>query len=151
MKISVLLSVALGIAGVVMVVVLWTILSGMGVFDQINGIVGQVVRTASSASTSWTSSAWPGALAVDRHRGHRRHPGDRDRDPRGVPLQRLQRPRRRRPAHPHRRLTGPGARRRRAVLSAGAGGVTSCTAPPPWAAQPIAVNGPIAQTVRALP
>ena len=44
MKISFLLSVALGIAGVVMVFVLWTILAGMGVFDQINGIVGQVVQ-----------------------------------------------------------------------------------------------------------
>ena len=44
MKISFLLSVALGIAGVVMVFVLWTILAGMGVFDQINGIIGQVVQ-----------------------------------------------------------------------------------------------------------
>jgi len=44
MKISFLLSVALGIAGVVMVFVLWTILAGMGVFDQINGIVGEVVQ-----------------------------------------------------------------------------------------------------------
>jgi hypothetical protein len=44
MKISFLLSVALGIAGVVMVFVLWTILAGMGVFDQINGVVGQVVQ-----------------------------------------------------------------------------------------------------------
>ena len=44
MKIAFLLSVALGIAGVVMVFVLWTILAGMGVFDQVNGIVGQVVQ-----------------------------------------------------------------------------------------------------------
>ena len=44
MKISFLLSVALGIAGVVMVFVLWTILAGMGVFDQVNGIIGQVVQ-----------------------------------------------------------------------------------------------------------
>ena len=44
MKIAFLLSVALGIAGVVMVFVLWTILAGMGVFDQINGIVGEVVQ-----------------------------------------------------------------------------------------------------------
>lgn len=34
MKVSFLLSVALGIAMVVMVFVLWTILAGMGVFDQ---------------------------------------------------------------------------------------------------------------------
>ncbi len=47
MKISFLLSVALGIAGVVMVAVLWTILNGMGVFDQVNGIVGQVVQDGS--------------------------------------------------------------------------------------------------------
>lgn len=44
MKISFLLSVALGIAMVVMVFVLWTILAGMGVFDQINGVIGQVVQ-----------------------------------------------------------------------------------------------------------
>ena len=44
MKISFLLSVALGIAMVVMVFVLWTILAGMGVFDQVNGIIGQVVQ-----------------------------------------------------------------------------------------------------------
>ncbi len=44
MKISFLLSVALGIAGVVMVSVLWTILNGMGVFDQVNGVVGQIVQ-----------------------------------------------------------------------------------------------------------
>lgn len=44
MKISLMLSVAMGIAGVVMVFVLWTILAGMGVFDQINGIIGQVVQ-----------------------------------------------------------------------------------------------------------
>ncbi|WP_377639311.1 DUF3566 domain-containing protein [Oryzobacter terrae] len=48
MKISFLLSVALGIAGVVMVFVLWTILAGMGVFDQINGVIGQVVQDGSS-------------------------------------------------------------------------------------------------------
>lgn len=44
MKMSFLLSVALGIAGVVMVSVLWTILAGMGVFDQVNGLVGQIVQ-----------------------------------------------------------------------------------------------------------
>lgn len=44
MKISFLLSVALGIAGVVMVFVLWTILAGMGVFDQVNGLVGQIIQ-----------------------------------------------------------------------------------------------------------
>ena len=48
MKISFLLSVALGIAGVVMVAVLWTILNGMGVFDQVNGVVGQIVQDNSS-------------------------------------------------------------------------------------------------------
>lgn len=48
MKVSFLLSVALGIAMVVMVFVLWTILAGMGVFDQINGVVGQVVQDGAS-------------------------------------------------------------------------------------------------------
>ena len=44
MKLSFLLSVALGIAGVVMVAVLWTVLEGMGVFDQVNGVIGQVIQ-----------------------------------------------------------------------------------------------------------
>jgi hypothetical protein len=44
MKMSFLLSVALGIAGVVMVSVLWMILAGMGVFDQVNGLVGQIIQ-----------------------------------------------------------------------------------------------------------
>jgi hypothetical protein len=48
MKMSFLLSVALGIAMVVMVAVLWTILEGMGVFDQVNGVIGQVVQDGSS-------------------------------------------------------------------------------------------------------
>ena len=44
MKMSFLLSVALGIALVVMVAVLWLILAGMGVFGQINNLVGQIVQ-----------------------------------------------------------------------------------------------------------
>ena len=44
MKMSFLLSVALGIAGVVMVSVLWMILAGMGVFDQVNSLVGQIIQ-----------------------------------------------------------------------------------------------------------
>jgi hypothetical protein len=48
MKMSFLLSVALGIAMVVMVAVLWTILEGMGVFDQVNGVIGQVVQDGSN-------------------------------------------------------------------------------------------------------
>ena len=48
MKMSFLLSVALGIAGVVMVAVLWTILAGMGVFDQVNGLVGQIIQDGNS-------------------------------------------------------------------------------------------------------
>jgi hypothetical protein len=44
MKMSFLLSVALGIAGVVMISVLWTILAGMGVFDQVNDLVGQIIQ-----------------------------------------------------------------------------------------------------------
>lgn len=42
MKISFLVSVALGIAGVVMVAVLWTVLSGMNVFSTINEFLAQV-------------------------------------------------------------------------------------------------------------
>jgi hypothetical protein len=44
MKMSFLLSVALGISLVVMVAVLWTVLEGMGVFDQVNGVIGQVIQ-----------------------------------------------------------------------------------------------------------
>jgi len=43
MTLSFLLSVAIGIAGVVMITVLWTILSGMGVFADINRTIGDVV------------------------------------------------------------------------------------------------------------
>ncbi len=50
MKLSFLLSVALGIAFVIMTFVLWTILSGMGVFDQIDSVVGQVLQGSTSAS-----------------------------------------------------------------------------------------------------
>jgi hypothetical protein len=50
MKMSVLLSVALGIAMVVMVAVLWSILSGMGVFDQIDEAVRQIVSGGESQS-----------------------------------------------------------------------------------------------------
>ena len=45
MKMSFLLSVAIGIAGVVMVTVLWTILSGMGVFADINRMVEEVLSS----------------------------------------------------------------------------------------------------------
>ena len=44
MKVGFLVSVALGIALVVMVAVLWLILAGMGVFGQINNLVGQIVQ-----------------------------------------------------------------------------------------------------------
>ncbi|WP_241668310.1 DUF3566 domain-containing protein [Pedococcus bigeumensis] len=43
MKMSFLISVALGIAGVVMVAVLWMILSGMGVFSEVNRLVGTII------------------------------------------------------------------------------------------------------------
>src|SRR5512138_2785318 len=42
MKMSFLVSVALGIAGVVMVAVRWMILSGMGVFSELNRVIGQI-------------------------------------------------------------------------------------------------------------
>lgn len=44
MKIAFLLSVALGIAMVVMTAVLWTILSGMGVFTKVNSMIGSVIQ-----------------------------------------------------------------------------------------------------------
>jgi hypothetical protein len=46
MKMSFLISVALGIAGVVMVAVLWMILSGMGVFSEVNRLVGTIISDA---------------------------------------------------------------------------------------------------------
>lgn len=44
MKMAFLISVALGVAGVIMVAVLWMILSGMGVFSQVNNLVAQVIQ-----------------------------------------------------------------------------------------------------------
>ena len=49
MKLSFLLSVAIGIAGVVMVSVLWLILSGMGVFTDINRTVEAVLNGNNAA------------------------------------------------------------------------------------------------------
>src|SRR5690606_25636356 len=50
MKISFLLSVAIGIAMVVMVFVLWSVLKGMGLFDKINEIASQVFSADGSAA-----------------------------------------------------------------------------------------------------
>ncbi|WP_460466744.1 DUF3566 domain-containing protein [Calidifontibacter terrae] len=47
-KISFLLSVAIGVATVVMVGVLWTVLAGMGVFDNINELLRTLDREGSS-------------------------------------------------------------------------------------------------------
>jgi nitrogen fixation-related uncharacterized protein len=49
MKLSFLLSVAVGIAAVVMIAVLWTILSSMGVFADMNRTVEGVLNTTNSA------------------------------------------------------------------------------------------------------
>ena len=49
MKMSFLLSVAIGIAGVVMMAVLWMILSGMGVFADINRTVSDVLNTSNGS------------------------------------------------------------------------------------------------------
>lgn len=49
MKMSFLLSVAIGIAGVVMVTVLWMILSSMGVFADINRTVEEVLSSNSGS------------------------------------------------------------------------------------------------------
>jgi Transmembrane domain of unknown function (DUF3566) len=48
MKISFLISVAIGIALVVMVAVLWLILDGMGVFNSVNGTIQDVAGTNST-------------------------------------------------------------------------------------------------------
>lgn len=50
MKLSFLLSVAVGIAGVVMVAVLWMILSGMGVFADINRTVENVLNSSNGST-----------------------------------------------------------------------------------------------------
>ncbi len=49
MKMSFLLSVAIGIAGVVMMAVLWMVLSGMGVFADINRTVQDVMNTSNGS------------------------------------------------------------------------------------------------------
>jgi hypothetical protein len=49
MKLSFLLSVAVGIAGVVMVAALWLILSSMGVFTDMNRTVDSVLNTTNGA------------------------------------------------------------------------------------------------------
>ena len=49
MKLSFLLSVAVGIAGVVMIAVLWMILSSMGVFADMNRTVESVLNTTNGA------------------------------------------------------------------------------------------------------
>ena len=49
MKMSFLLSVTIGIAGVVMITVLWMILSGMGVFADINRTIEDVTKTSNGA------------------------------------------------------------------------------------------------------
>ncbi len=48
MKMSFLLSVAIGIAGVVLMAVLWMVLSGMGVFADVNRTVESVLGTSGS-------------------------------------------------------------------------------------------------------
>ena len=47
MKVGFLLSVALGIAMVVMSVVLWSLLSAMGVFDSVNSLASQIIGDGS--------------------------------------------------------------------------------------------------------
>ena len=46
MKLSFLVSVALGIAFVVMTGALWMVLAGMGTFDKVNGIVGDIIQNS---------------------------------------------------------------------------------------------------------
>ncbi len=51
MKISFLVSVALGIAGVIAVAVLWTVLSGMDVFSTVNNLIVEMTQGESTADT----------------------------------------------------------------------------------------------------
>lgn len=46
MKVSFLVAVGLGIATVIMIAVLWMLLSGMGVFDQINSMIQKIIGEA---------------------------------------------------------------------------------------------------------
>lgn len=46
MKVSFLVAVGLGIATVVMIAVLWMLLSGMGVFDQVNSMIEKIIGDA---------------------------------------------------------------------------------------------------------
>lgn len=46
MKVSFLVAVGLGIATVIMITVLWTLLSGMGVFDQVNSMIEKIIGDA---------------------------------------------------------------------------------------------------------
>ncbi|MBW3084183.1 hypothetical protein KEM60_00367 [Austwickia sp. TVS 96-490-7B] len=68
LKISFLLSVALGIASVVAVGVLWGMLSGMGVFSTVTDTINELQSGASSATkiniADWFSLARVLALAV---------------------------------------------------------------------------------------
>ena len=43
MKVAFLVAVGLGVATVVMIAVLWMLLSGMGVFDQINAMAAKII------------------------------------------------------------------------------------------------------------
>jgi hypothetical protein len=51
MKISFLVSVALGVATVIMVAVLWTVLNGMNVFSTVNDLIVEVTTGETSASS----------------------------------------------------------------------------------------------------
>ncbi|HET7475409.1 MAG TPA: DUF3566 domain-containing protein [Dermatophilaceae bacterium] len=50
MKLSFLIAVAIGIAGVVMMAVLWLVLNGMGVFSQINSIIDQLQTSSTTTA-----------------------------------------------------------------------------------------------------
>jgi hypothetical protein len=113
LKISFLLSVALGIAAVVAVAVLWGMLNGMGVFSTITESVNELQSGAQSGNKvdigDWFSFG-RGARPGRRVRRDRRHPADRDRDPDGVRLQRLRHPAGRRAGDAVRRLICPRSR-----------------------------------------
>lgn len=108
MKISFLLSVALGIAMVVVVAALWLMLNSMGVFATINDTFNELQigdRAGAAVQRHRHPRLRPGAVAVDRVRRRRRHPHDGHRDDHRVHLQHLRGPRGRHAGHADRRLS----------------------------------------------
>jgi hypothetical protein len=69
MKVSFLVAVGLGIATVVMIAVLWMLLSGMGVFDQINSMAAKIIGDSNTEFNILDIARLrPGRVALGRAR-----------------------------------------------------------------------------------